>query len=896
MAQAVFFNLATDILKLAGSITVLKIQLVRGGRDELDSLKDTIETIQVVLLDAEKLKDVMYDVEDLLDGVATQDLRQKRYAFFSKSNQLAYRLKVANESQELRKRLDQIKKDREFRLEENQSEETMTIARGKKPEISVPNEQIIGRKKHKEKIKQLLFDSSSSDSVSFVSIVGKGGLGKTALARLVYNDGEVEKHFNLKIWVCVSDVFDVNLVIKEILKSVNYHDHENKPLHQLQSLLHETLGKKKYLLVLDDMWNEVRLEWLELGDWLKGGKQGSKILVTTRNHIIAKATNEKSAIYDLEGLTLDDSWDLLREVAFGDRQASIDQRLEEMGRDIVRKCAGVPLAIRTIGRLLYGKKEDKWNRYRVKELPKIPGIDVVDNGIMRVLKLSYNHLLSCLKHCFAYCSLFPKDHAYKKDMMINLWVAQDFIESHNGEDNLEEVANNYLSELLCRSFLDAIGKGDDGEVLYFKMHDLMHDLAQKVAGGECKIVNFEGEDNDRGIRHASFISEISSEEKMVSLLKTSKLRMFLYLKGESSVVNSPKVFSTCRNCRALGLGNTDIPLLPSSFGKLKHLRFLDISMNRSIQSLPDSITDLVNLQTLRLFDCTNLQTFPRDLRKLVNLRYLSINGCDSLSHLPPLSELPSLRTLILDRLGLEFLQQTSDQGQSDTTRPFFPSLERLSLVYCNLKGWWGGRQVVEYLEIDRTKMLEQQLLANLNCPSEVAAGSTFIPFSKLKRLILFGSDVEPSMLETLLRLASNLESMRLGCYNLGSLSRGMQQLSSLKELDIDSCEGLDLSCQEDGHHTQWRFLTKLRVLKISNYLNLVALLEWIQHATTLQSLEISHYRSLKSLPKSIGNLSLLEKLVLSYCPSLERLPSKMRNLICLKELRILRCPHLEERR
>ncbi|KAI6693449.1 hypothetical protein NL676_021159 [Syzygium grande] len=388
MAEAVLFSLATNILKSlatemakpGGSFASQKIQLFCSAKDELQSLEGTVQTIRVVLLDAEKkqwhdnqvklwlgrLKDVLYDVQDLLDDVATENLRRKVTpgnkmskavrVFFSKSNQLAYRLKVAKEIQELRKRLDRIKKDKEFHLEEHQTEETMAIARGKKPEISAPDEQIIGRKKDRKNIKRLLFDSSSSDTASFVSIVGKGGLGKTALARLVYNDGEVEKHFDLKMWVCVSDVFDVNLIIKEILKSANCQDYENKPLDQLQRLLHETLGKKKYLLVLDDMWNEVRLKWLELGDWLKSGEPGSKILITTRSHMVAKVTDEKSAIYDLEGLGTSESWDLFREVAFGDRQASVDQTLEEMGRDIVRKCAGVPLAIRTIGSLFVRQK------------------------------------------------------------------------------------------------------------------------------------------------------------------------------------------------------------------------------------------------------------------------------------------------------------------------------------------------------------------------------------------------------------------------------------------------------------------------------------------------------------------------------------------------------------
>ncbi|XP_048133559.1 putative disease resistance protein RGA3 [Rhodamnia argentea] len=537
MAEAVLFSLATNILKslasemaeLGGSFASQQIQLLCGAKDGLQSLRGTVQTIQAVLLDAEKkqwhnnqvklwlkrLKDVLYDVQDLLDDVATEDLRRKvtpgnemskavRF-FFSKSNQLAHRVKVTNKIQELRKKLDRIKNDRTFHLEERQSEETTAIGRGRKTEIFAPDRAIIGRENDRKMIKHLLFDSSSTRSVSVVAIVGKGGLGKTALARLVYNDGEVKEHFGLKMWVCVSDVFDVNSIVKDILKSANCQDLENKTLDQLLNLLHETLSRKKYLLVLDDLWNEDRNKWLKLGDWLEGGERGSKILVTTRSHTVAKVTDAKSVIHDLPGLSKDESWNLFKKMAFGDGVESSDSELEWMGLDIVKRCAGVPLAIRTIGGLLYGKNKDEWARYKVHELPEIPEIDEADDGIMQVLKFSYDHLRSCLKHCFAYCSLFPKDYVYRKERMIHYWVAQGFIESRKGDDNLEVVAGNYLSELLCRSFLDVASKGDDGEVPTFKMHDLMHDLAQKVAGGECKIVNFNEGVSDGGIRHGSFI-------------------------------------------------------------------------------------------------------------------------------------------------------------------------------------------------------------------------------------------------------------------------------------------------------------------------------------------------------------------------------------------------------
>ncbi|KAI6678062.1 hypothetical protein NL676_038858 [Syzygium grande] len=485
IASGIMESIGSQIAKPGGAYASQMIQLFCCGEGELHSLEETVETIRAVLMDAEKkqwhdnqvklwlrrLKDVLYDAQDLFDDISTEDLRRQAMAgnemmkavrlFFSKSNQLAHGFTVANQIRQLRKKLNEFTYNNNFNFRQLPSEETMATGRRKKPEFLAPDTKIIGREEDKEKIKQILFDSSSSNTVSVVSIVGKGGLGKTALARLVYNDGEVKGHFGLKMWVCVSDVFDVDLIFKEILKSANGdyrgHDDENKPQDQLRCLLRETLSRKKYLLVLDDLWNEDRHKWLELGEWLEGGLPGSKILVTTRSRKVARVADKKSVIHDLRGLAENESWNLFRRMAFGD---GVDPELEEIGRDIVKKCAGVPLAIRTIGSLLYRKTEDEWLRYKVHEFPKI---DEVGAGIMHVLNFSYDRLPSCLKRCFAYCSVFPKDHVYDKREMIQLWVAQGFIESHSREDDLEEVANNYLEELLGRSFLDVEGRYNTGD-------------------------------------------------------------------------------------------------------------------------------------------------------------------------------------------------------------------------------------------------------------------------------------------------------------------------------------------------------------------------------------------------------------------------------------------------
>ncbi|KAI6678074.1 hypothetical protein NL676_038870 [Syzygium grande] len=339
MAESVLYSIATGIMesigsqiaKPGGAYASQMIQLFCCGEGELHSLRETVKTIQLVLPDAEKqqwqdkrvehwverLKDVLYDAQDLFDDISTEDLRRQAMAgnemmkevclFFSESNQLAHGFNVANQIRQLRKKLDELAYNNNFNFKRLPSEEKMAIGRRKKPEFLAPDTKIIGREEDKEKIKQILFDSSSSNTVSVVSIVGKGGLGKTALARLVYNDGE--KFLNLQKGDCRGHDDEMKKLIEDV---------ENKPKEQLRSLLRETLSRKKYLLVLDDLWNEVRHKWFELGEWLEGGLPGSKILVTTRSHKVAMVMDEKSCIHALRGLAEKESWNLFRKMAFGD--------------------------------------------------------------------------------------------------------------------------------------------------------------------------------------------------------------------------------------------------------------------------------------------------------------------------------------------------------------------------------------------------------------------------------------------------------------------------------------------------------------------------------------------------------------------------------------------------
>ena len=142
-------------------------------------------------------------------------------------------------------------------------------------------------------------------NVNVISIVGIRGLGKTTLAKLVYNDEQIGGHFQLKMWVCVSEDFDVMWLIKEILKSALGKIDETLSLDWLQTHLRELIKDKKFLLVLDDVWNEDHKKWIELENLLLGDCRGSKILVTTWNSSVA-AIMDTTSSYNLNGLPKED--------------------------------------------------------------------------------------------------------------------------------------------------------------------------------------------------------------------------------------------------------------------------------------------------------------------------------------------------------------------------------------------------------------------------------------------------------------------------------------------------------------------------------------------------------------------------------------------------------------
>ncbi|XXG85001.1 hypothetical protein AAC387_Pa11g0181 [Persea americana] len=280
--------------------------------------------------------------------------------------------------------------------------------------------------------------------IDVISLVGTGGIGKTTLAQLVYNDERVKNHFTRRIWVCLTEDFSITGVTKMIMEDVIRSACNLSELNTLQTQLVERLQNELVLLVLDDAWNGDQTEWERLRLPLKCGKHGSKILVTTRSEKVARAVGA-NYIHNVIGLSDDDCWLLFSSRAFAGRERDEYMELEDIGRQIVEKCKGVPLSAKTLASVMQRKRTtEDWECILKSEIWAI--LEEAEKGIIPALLLSYYNLPIHLKQCFAYCSIFPKDYWIQKDTLVQLWMAHGFISTEKGSE-MEEVGGDYLDDL-----------------------------------------------------------------------------------------------------------------------------------------------------------------------------------------------------------------------------------------------------------------------------------------------------------------------------------------------------------------------------------------------------------------------------------------------------------------
>ncbi|CAL5195405.1 unnamed protein product [Lathyrus oleraceus] len=906
MAERISYGLTQSIIKSLASEAYREFRQIYGVKHEVDRLRETVESIKAVLLDAEekqeqnhavqnwirRLNDVLHPADDLLDEFVIEDMRHKmevqeknkvsQVLHSLSPNRIVFRRKMAHGIEKIRKSFNDVV-DEMTKLNLSQNVVVVRQTKEVRRETSsfVLESDIIGRENNKKEIINLLRQPHRNHNVSLIAIVGIGGLGKTALSQLIYNDEEVQSLFEKKMWVCVSENFDVKTILKNILESLsNGKVDENLSLDNLQSNLRQNLSGRKYLLVLDDIWNESHHKWIELRTYLMCGAEDSKILVTTRSKTVAQTMGVCDP-YVLNGLTSEESWGLLKNIiTYGNEVERVNQTLESIGKKIAEKCSGVPLAIRTLGGLLQSKsKESEWNNVLQGDFWRLCEDE---NSIMPVLKLSYRSLSPQQRQCFAYCSIYPKDWEIEKDELIQLCIAQGYLNFSPEIKVMEDFGNQFVKVFLTKSFFQDAKMDGDGDIYSFKMHDLMHDLAMQVAGKDC--CSLDGEAKEL-VSRPMHVSLQHNDIDLLSSLDASRLRTLVLLSSSPYWTGLDgeelSVISNFKYLRVLKLSDSSLTKLSGSIGKLKHLRCLNLYDCRASIDIFKSISNLVFLKSLKLriseiaineFNASGIHN-SNWLSSLTNIVEISITSCGTLRFLPSLERLPFLKSLHISSLRcLTYIHYE----KPIFPEKFFPSLESLRLEDCSsFMGWCIGG--VFY--------------------SSQSRDLSFHPFPLLSHLSITGCPMLTCMpafpkLDKILEL--NCSNMNALYTTLDNQSLSLPPLSKLKSL----CIGGELIDVGNIPENWMQNLTSLQHLQIECFSSkqfhdtAIWFSDGFNCLPSLQKITLQHCDDLKTFPDWICSLSSLQHVIIRYLTCLASAPEGMSHLTKLQTLEIIACPLL----
>ncbi|KAL0929107.1 hypothetical protein M5K25_001049 [Dendrobium thyrsiflorum] len=563
--------------------------------------------------------DERHDQDEQEEGLNT--LASSSSQFPAISNGMVEKLR------EIRERFDEIERDRKglHLREEDGMRRTVSAQNSQLSSSLVDESSIIGRESEKEKIvKLLLSDLQVSNKITVLPVVGMGGLGKTTLAQLIYNDPRICQYFDLRLWIYVSEDFDLVKLTKEIYKAITTKScEEGVGLNYLQDSIKKELMKfKRTFLVLDDVWNEKQGPWESLKVPFHNAGIVN-ILLTTRNEKVADVMRTMN-YFCLSFLSEDEGWRLFKQYALCD-----DENLMRIGQKIVNKCGGLPLAIKLLGsHLRFERDEDKWMSILESELWDL---DPGTNEIFPALKLSYQRMPIHLKPCFRYCSIFPKNDILDKTHLVWLWMAQGYIQLKIKGKTMEEIGREYFDELLGRSFFQTTEYRD-----YFKMHDLVYDLAVSISDNEFIIMKSEGGNQNNCIsnnaRHLVVYGEPTNNEALKGTLVFPFLNKHVALRSifcfGQSIINDFQLFDSIR-LRAVHIKinpcDSNLSKFLGSIASFKHLRYLYFHANVeevALSSFFNSLHGIGNLQVLDLFGCQYPILLPASIKNLINLRHL----------------------------------------------------------------------------------------------------------------------------------------------------------------------------------------------------------------------------------------------------------------------------------
>ncbi|XP_027081860.2 disease resistance protein RPM1-like [Coffea arabica] len=887
-------------------------RLLGGLRREVQFIMDELEQMRAFLREAEareedaqptlqqwikQVRDAAYDTEDILDDFVARFARHRATGFygtvrriFSSIKNLRARHRVASEIQSIKSRIKSISEGHQrYRSEYGisaQASNSLSAVNNtawrysRDDALLVEEAKLVGIDQPKKRlISQLL--QGDDYQLKVVSVVGMGGLGKTTLVKRVHEDPEVRRHFPVRAWVTVSQTCDFQYLLKDLIRQL--HEEGQKPVPQSIESMTTTELKKfikdflqqggRYAIVFDDVWdmefwNTIKFALPESSDG------GNRVMLTTRKADVASASCIESLgfVYRMDPLSFEDSWALFCNKIF--KGGNCPGHLMDVAKGILGKCEGLPLAILAISGLLTLKdvnRTEEWEMVRRSLGGELEGTGKLDR-VKKILSLSYSDLPWHLKTCLLYTSIFPEDWDIGCVRLINLWIAERFVEWRVGM-SIEDVALGYLSELVNRSLIQVTKVFYEGSPDFCRVHDLLREvillksreqnLVTATTGQPARwpsekvrrlVVHGNSSNNTQHHQQRpnycfdhlrSFITVGSTDPLLSKMLfsevsRSSKMLKVLDLRGQGAQEEIPNEIFKMFHLRYLNLYGTRVERVPKAIGKLQHLEFLDLS-NTRVRELP---MEILKLQKLRVLTVSQLVDSSDD-----DYGYHGFKAPSNMGGL----------------LALELL------GTIDTS---------------------SGSTIIK--EIGKLTQLRELGIANLRREDGKELCSSLANLTSLRELSVYsigkGDDHEmidlnhPSLSSSSSSSSSFLQSLRLLILHgrLEKMPQWVAHLHGLVRIDLDWSR---LRGQEDPLESL-QHLPNLGEINFCGSYQGEGLCFKAGGFLKLKELHLKRMEGLRWMRVEEGALPHLQKLFLQQLPSLEELPMGIQHLIQLRRLNL----------
>ncbi|KAL3838854.1 hypothetical protein ACJIZ3_023445 [Penstemon smallii] len=713
---------------------------------------------------------------------------------------------------------------------------------------------VIGFEDEMKLLKERLVVSDLKE-LDVISIIGMPGLGKTTLAKKLYEDPLITSHFQLRAWCCVSQEYNKKNMLLDILSSVlELNDLlRKKSAEDLSVILHKQLTGRRYLILVDDVWNIEA--WDDLRTSFPNNNIGSRIMLTSRNKVIGLQAIYHTNPLELRFLTDDESWDLLKAKVFPNKPCPLE--FLHVGKKIAGKCKGLPLGVVVVAGLLKSAKEELRFWKQVEENLSSYIASDSQGHLMEVLELSYKFLPNYLRTLFLYLGAFPEDKQISVENLIWLWIAEGFIQKSELM-TLEAQARTYLMDLIDRSFIMVAERSYNGNVKTCRVHDLVHEFCLGGAEKDSFLQQIHVYD-DESVVPNSMISQwrLSMCLKRTDLSApspsiTPPLHSFLFfnMNKKISVWNDvvKSVFCMSKLLRVLHLESTTIgDELNSDLMMMVHLRY--VSVRAGWDSIPSSIFSFWKLETLIIKGVRGELTVPAVIWTMVKLRHLHINdrACfefdDDNDDASKLENLETLSTPAIYR------------GHEKKLIRRLPNLRKLRCIFFDPRGDWNNNS--QFPNLDPLDQLESLKLSYHDV--ERSSSTLSLPLS-LKKLALSKFSLQWDAISTIVEKLPNLEVLKLGfrsvvgeVWNMGDV-----EFPNLKFLKLQSLNIKTWSASPENFPALEKLVLE-RCKPLQENKKSVEI--------SVEILLFSCSEQLKEIPDGLGEFYSLEKIELFWCNS-----------------------------